>query len=78
MTVGGSSLVGALVCGNSRGIAVADIALCWFPMIALATSVLSDRYLPVWASCALPRAMAQKLRIHGCDKNAYGMSAGLE
>ena len=26
MTVGGSSLVGALVCGNSRGIAVADIA----------------------------------------------------
>ena len=26
MTVGGSSLVGALVCGNRRGIAVADIA----------------------------------------------------
>ena len=26
MTIGGSSLVGALVCGNSRGIAVADIA----------------------------------------------------
>ena len=26
ITIGGSSLVGALVCGNSRGIAVADIA----------------------------------------------------
>ncbi len=26
MTIGGSNLVGALVCGNSRGIAVADIA----------------------------------------------------
>lgn len=26
MTIGGSNLVGALLCGNSRGIAVADIA----------------------------------------------------